>query len=168
MSTLALLCGACQGSVSPAQPSAVVPPSPKVLALEAEVGAGDGRLVHRSQASGGLTVHLGPGEQRAWTFKVGAAPVRYALTVTYANGKEGENEVISISLDGVLVTSFLDRDSGDSVDGWNAFVTDSAGSSTLRTGAHTLTLAVSGGDGCVEIDFVTLSAAEGGASQEAS
>src|SRR5205809_687323 len=83
-----------------------------------------GRLLHRSQASGGLTVHLGPGEQRAWTFKVGAAPVRYALAVTYANGKEGENEVISISLDGVLVTSFLDRDSGDSVDGWNAFVTD--------------------------------------------
>jgi hypothetical protein len=172
VSALALVCalvgGACQESVSPAQPAPSVPPSAKVLSFEAEIGTGDGHLVERSRASGGLTVHLGPGERRAWTFKVGASPLRYAFAVTYANGKEGENDVISVSVDGVPVTSFLDRDSGDAVEGWNAFVTYAAGSSTLGAGAHTLTLAVSGGDGCVEIDFVTLTAVDGGGSQEAS
>jgi len=159
VSALALLCGACQGGTSPTPPSAVVAPSAAILSLEAEIGTGDGHVVERSRASGGLTVHLGPGEHRAWTFKVGASSIRYAVAVTYANGKEGENETIGISLDGVPLTSFVDRDSGDAVDGWNAFVTDSAGSSTLRSGAHTLVLEVSGGDGCVEIDFVTLSEA---------
>ena len=48
------------------------------------------------------------------------------------------------------------RDSGDSVYGWNLFVTDSAGTSTVAAGRHTLTLEVTGGDGCVEIDVVTL------------
>ena len=47
-------------------------------------------------------------------------------------------------------------DSGDSVEGWNLFVTDPAGTSTLGPGNHTLTLDVTGGDGCVEIDVVTL------------
>jgi hypothetical protein len=36
-------------------------------------------------------------------------------------------------------------------------VTDLAGTATLGTGIHTLVLEVSGGDGCVEIDTMTLS-----------
>jgi hypothetical protein len=42
-------------------------------------------------------------------------------------------------------------------EGWNAFVDDDAGLSILPAGNHTVTLAVTGGDGCVEIDVVTLS-----------
>jgi hypothetical protein len=89
----------------------------------------------------------------------------YALAVTYSNGKEGPNEVLGIILDGTPVSSFQDRDSGDSTEGWNLFVTDPAGASTLGSGIHTLVLEVDGGDGCVEIDRMTLSFA-GGAAQE--
>jgi len=62
-----------------------------------------------------------------------------------------------MSLDGKMVSSFHNRDSGDSIDGWDEFVTDPAGTTTLGPGSHTLRLEVSGGDGCVEIDVATLS-----------
>jgi len=119
--------------------------------------------VPRSRASGGQTVHLGPGERRRWTFAVSAAEARYALSVTYANGKEGDNEHLTVTVDGATVSSFRNRDSGDSTEGWNVFVTDPAGTSTLRSGSHSLVLEVSGGDGCVEIDLVTLRASDPGA-----
>ncbi|MCA1559453.1 MAG: hypothetical protein LC753_05600 [Acidobacteria bacterium] len=147
---------ACGGQASPTQPSAAAAPSASVVALEGEAGTGDGRIVERSRASGGRTIHLGPGERRRWTFAVGAAAAHYAVSVTYSNGKEGENEVISMRVDGVSLSSFLNRDSGDSTEGWNVFVTDPAGTSALRSGSHTIVLEVSGGDGCVEIDLVTL------------
>jgi hypothetical protein len=79
--------------------------------------------------------------------------------VTYSNGKEGENEIISVTVDGALVSSRQNRDSGDSIEGWNLFVTDPAGTSTLGSSSHTLMLEVHGGDGCVEIDKVTVSPA---------
>jgi hypothetical protein len=50
----------------------------------------------------------------------------------------------------------MNRDSGDAIEGWNLFVTDSAGASTLGFGMHALVLESTGGDGCVEIDRVTL------------
>jgi hypothetical protein len=164
------LLAACGSRVLPTQPSvAAVPPvmvvpSATAVSLEGEAGTGDGQIVQRSRASGGQTVHLGPGERRLWTFDVRAAQARYALSVTYANGKEGPNEVISVSVDGTSVRSFQNRDSGDSIEGWNLFVTDPAGASTLGPGSHTLSLGVSGGDGCVEVDFVTLSPDGAGAS----
>jgi hypothetical protein len=134
------------------------------VSLEGEAGTGDGLIVQRSRASGGQTVHLGPGERRLWTFDVRAAPARYALSVTYANGKEGPNEVISVTVDGTAVRSFQNRDSGDSIEGWNLFVTDPAGVSTLGPGSHTIALEVSGGDGCVEVDVVTVSPDAGASS----
>jgi hypothetical protein len=88
---------------------------------------------------------------------VRAAQARFAIAVTYANGKEGPNEVMSFTVDGTPVRSFENRDSGDSIEGWNLFVTDPAGSSTLGRGSHSLMLEVYGGDGCVEVDVVTLS-----------
>ena len=96
--------------------------------LEAEAGQGEGVVRSRSRASGGLTVHLAPGEYRVWTFDVRAAEVRFAVSIAYSNGKEGENEVLSIAIDGRALSSFQNRDSGDAVEGWNEFVTDPAGS----------------------------------------
>jgi len=86
-----------------------------------------------------------------------AVPRPFALSISYSNGKEGENEVLSVTVDGRMVSSFRNRDSGDSIDGWDEFVTDPAGTTTLGPGSHTLRLEVSGGDGCVEIDVATLS-----------
>jgi hypothetical protein len=147
---------ACSGTPPPAQPS----PAPiAAVFLEAEAGRGDGQIVERSRASGGQTVHLGPGEQRQWPFAVNAAEARYDLSLTYSNGKGWQNEVISVSLDGTAVATFQNRDSADTDDAWNVFVTDPAGRSMLGRGNHTLTLGVAGGDGCVEIDIVTLSPA---------
>ena len=157
---IALLGAACADSPVLTQPSlsnAVVPAT--IVSLEGEEGAGDGVVRARSRASGGQTVHLGPGERRSWTFKIPAAPASYAVTVTYSNGQEGENEELDFRLDGALVGSFRNRDSGDAIEGWNQFVTDPAGRSTLGLGAHTLTIDVRGGDGCVEIDKVTITPA---------
>jgi hypothetical protein len=151
------LLAACSAQQFPTQPSVVVVPAVTGVSLEAEVGTGDGQVRQRSRASGGQTVHLGPGEHRLWTFDVRAAQEQYALSVSYSNGKEGANEVIRVTVDGTLISIFQNRDSGDSVEGWNAFVTDPAGTTTLGPGSHTLRLEVSGGDGCVEIDVATLS-----------
>ena len=154
---LLFLFAACGGHALPTQPSAVVAPSPKVVSLEGEPGSGDGRVVQRSRASGGQTLHLGPGERRWWTFAVDAERTPYTVSVTYSNGKEGENELITVTVDETTVSSFLDRDTGDSTEGWNVFVTDPVGTFTLGSGSHTIVVEVSGGDGCVEIDVVTLS-----------
>jgi hypothetical protein len=153
------LLAACRAQPIPTQPSGVVVPSLTAVSLEAESGNGDGQVRQRSRASGGRTVHLGPGEHRLWTFDVRAAQVQYALTVSYSNGKEGANEIIRVTVDGTLISVFENRDSGDSVEGWNEFVTDPAGTTTLGPGTHTLRLDVSGGDGCVEIDVAILSVA---------
>lgn len=140
----------------PTQPSIAAAPLAIVVALEGEAGSGDGQVRERSRASGGQTVHLGPGERRLWSFIVRPVQAEYSLAVTYSNGKEGPNEMIHVAVDDRPVASFQNRDSGDSVEGWNLFVTDPAGTSTLGPGNHTLTLDVTGGDGCVEIDVVTL------------
>ena len=144
-----------QPSVAMAPPVAVVP-SATVVSLEAEAGSGDGQVVQRSRASGGGDGPSGSWGNRRWTFDVAAVQVPYAISVTYSNGKEGPNEVLSFTVDGTPVRSFENRDSGDSTEGWNVFVTDSAGTSTLGAGSHTLSLEVHGGDGCVEVDVVTL------------
>jgi hypothetical protein len=154
------LFAACSHQPFPTQPSVAAVPPATAVALEGEAGYGDGQIRERSRASGGQTVHLGPGERRRWTFGVRAAEAQYAMTVTYSNGKEGPNEMIHVDMDGTPVTSFQNRDSGDSIEGWNLFVTDPAGNSTLQPGSHTITLEVSGGDGCVEIDVVTLTPAQ--------
>lgn len=140
------------------------PAGPTRVFLEGEAGSGDGEILQRSRASGGQTVHLAPGEQRRWSFTVAAAAqLRYELSVTYSNGKGGENEVITVNVDGTDVSVFLNRDSDDGADPWNVFATDPAGASMLPSGSHTLMLGVSGGDGCVEIDSVTLTPAGTGA-----
>lgn len=107
-------------------------------------------------------MHLAPGERRSWTFRIDATQTQYALAITYSNGQEGPNEIMHVAVDGSTVASFQNRDSGDAVEGWNLFVTDPAGTSILGAGTHTVTLETTGGDGCVEIDFVTVSPAGGG------
>jgi len=69
--------------------------------------------------------------------------VPFALSISYSNDKEGENKVLSVTVDGRMVSSFQNRDSSDSIDGWDEFVTDPAGTTTLGPGSHTLRLEVS-------------------------
>ena len=59
-----------------------------------------------------------------------------------------------MTLDGVRIRTFVDRESGDAVEGWETFVTDPAGSASLEPGSHTVAIKSEGGDGCVEIDFL--------------
>jgi hypothetical protein len=160
--TLLALFQACGGRAMPTQPSALSATGPRpadVVSIEGEAGSGDGQVKQRSRASGGQTIHLGPGERRSWIMKVGTSEQHYTLAVTYSNGQEGENEIIRVMVDGSLTRSFQNRNSGDSIEGWNLFVTDPAGDATLRTGSHTIALEVEGGDGCVEIDRLTLTPA---------
>jgi hypothetical protein len=147
---------ACAGAALPTQPTRVNA-APRLLSLEGEAGIGDGQLKSRSRASGQQTIHLAPGESRSWLFDI-AAGQSYDVAIIYSNGQEGANETLTVSADGALLRTFLNRDSGDAVEGWNTFITDPVGRSTLGPGRHLLTVASSGGDGCVEIDFVKLEA----------
>ena len=153
---LAPTLAACSAAPLPTQPSSHIA-APSVMRLEAEAGHSEGVVRSRSRASAGLTLHLAPGESVLWTFDVRGAEVRYAVSIAYSNGKEGENEVLSVAIDGRALSSFQNRDSGDAVEGWNEFVTDPVGTVVLGPGKHTLRLESSGGDGCVEIDVATLS-----------
>ena len=150
-----VLLTACASDRSPTQPSVGAPGAQRML-LEGEPGSGDGHILERSRASGGRTIHLGPGEHRQWKFAVSAREAAYAIVITYSNGEEGDLETISVHVDGALVGSFRDRNTGDATEGWNTFVSDSAGAVMLRSGDHTIVVEVAGGDGCVEIDAVTL------------
>jgi len=166
ISVVTLLAAGCAERVTPTRPTeeppppasaAPVPPAASVFSLEAESGSGDGEIRQRSQASGGRTVHLGPGERRSWTFTIDSVPAQYALAVRYSNGRYGPRELITLAVDGLRTGAFTSRDTGeDTPEGWNAFVSDNAGVSMLPAGAHTVTLDVTGGDGCVEIDLVAL------------
>jgi hypothetical protein len=162
----AMLVAGCNSRVIPTMPTETPPaviaipilPAASRLIFEGESGSGDGDIRQRSRASGGRTVHLGPGERRSWSFSVDSVTAQYALAVRYSNGRYGPNEVITLLVDGHQTGSFQDRVTGeDTPEGWNAFVDDDAGLSMLPAGNHTVTLAVTGGDGCVEIDVVTLS-----------
>src|SRR5437660_10798521 len=93
----------------PTQPSIAAAPLAIVVALEGEAGSGDGQVRERSRASGGQTVHLGPGERRLWSFIVRPVQAEYSLAVTYSNGKEGPNEMIHVAVDDRPVASFQNR-----------------------------------------------------------
>ena len=68
--------------------------------------------------------------------------------------------MISLSVDGQVVGMKEASDTGEGEDGWNVFVTDLAGELKLSRGSHTVVISSSGGDGCIEIDAVTIIAAE--------
>jgi len=152
--SLALTLTACSRASSPTAPAAVGVSGPVMVHLEAESGSGSRDIRNRVRASGGMTVHLAPGERLSWVFDARGSQTPYELAVTYANGREGANETLHVSLDGVSLRTFVDRDSGDAVEGWETFVTDPAGSASLAPGSHTVTIESEGGDGCVEIDFL--------------
>ena len=147
----------CSSAALPVGPTPMAPVQPTVMFLEGEPGSGDGIILQRSHATGGQTLHLAPGERRKWAFTTGAAETTYAVAVHYSNSHWGDREVLAFEVDGARVGVFQVRDTGEDTEGWNTFVVDTAGSVTLRSGSHVLTIESSGGDGCVEIDFVTVS-----------
>ena len=144
---------------SPVQPSTMTV-APSTMSFEAELGAGEGTLMQRAQASGGRTIHLAPGERRRWTFTTGAQEARYALLVTCSNDNDGESEILTATIDDTLIGSLEARDTGDNGVGWEGFVTDRLGGFSLRAGTHTLMLESRGGDGCAEIDLLTVTAGD--------
>lgn len=152
--SIAVTLTACSRASSPTAPTAVVASGSEMVHLEAETGSGTLDIRKRLHASGGMTVHLAPGESLSWVFDVRGSQTPYGVAVTYANGQEGANETLHVSLDGVRIRTFVDRDSGDAVEGWETFVTDPAGSAPLEPGSHTVAIESEGGDGCVEIDFI--------------
>jgi hypothetical protein len=155
---LLVLAVGCGASPSPIQPSApqVPPDTPSLMSFEAESGSGDGDLKQRSRASGGLTIHLAPGQRRQWTFATAAQQAHYVVSVAYSNDNPGDTEVLRVELDGEPIGTIRAQDTGDDGEGWEIFVADRAGASTLRPGNHRLVVESSGGDGCIEIDLVVL------------
>jgi hypothetical protein len=154
---VAVLMPACERAASPVAPSSSpVPAVPSPIVLEAEAGSGDGDLMQRSRASGGQTIHLAPGQRRRWTFTLQAPASRYAVMVTYSNANPGDVEVLRIEVDGQPLGSIRAQDTGDDGEGWNVFVADFAGTSMLGPGPHTAIVESTGGDGCIEIDLVTI------------
>lgn len=132
------------------------------LAFEAESGTGDGSVMNRAAASGGLTVWLHAGEQRTIDFDL-PCPADLSVVVRYSNDNFGPLETVTISIDASAIGSFEAQDTGDFGSGWNVFeISDPLAAGSLASGSHTLTVSVSGGDGFgVEIDKVTLQGADG-------
>ena len=108
--------------------------------------------MERTSASGGLTIHLAPGQRREWTFSVPGPGADYRVMVRYANDETGASETLTIAVDGLAIGAFRAQDTGDDGAGWNAFVSDRAGAVALAPGRHLLAVESSGGDGCIEID----------------
>jgi hypothetical protein len=110
----------------------------------------------RTSASGGFTIHLAPGQRREWTVTLPATPADYAIVVRYGNDETGDGETITAAVDGTTIGSFHARDTGDDGAGWETFAIDQAGVVRGLSGRHAVTLESAGGDGCIEIDLVTL------------
>ena len=112
--------------------------------------------MRRTSASGGLTIHLAPGQRREWTFSVPGPAADYRVMVSYANDETGDAETLTIGIDGLAIGALRAQDTGDDGAGWNVFVSDRAGEVRLAPGGHLLAVESSGGDGCIEIDAVSL------------
>jgi len=148
------LCTIACGSAPPTAPSS--PPQPLQISLEAEAGLGQGERMERTAASGGITIHLAPGEHRQWRFTTVGSRTDYIISVRYSNDELTDSEVLRAAVDGVTIGAFRAQDTGDDGAGWNAFVSDRVGRAPFEPGVHTLDLESSGGDGCIEIDLVAL------------
>ena len=153
---LCVLTMACNRPTAPTAPQPVTGANVETITLEAEAGVGQGDLQQRSRASGGSTIHLAPGQRRQWTFNSAVQSSRYAIFVTYSNDNPGDTEELRVEIDGQPIGAFHAQDTGDDGEGWNLFVADRAGASMLHAGTHVLTLESIGGDGCIEIDVLTL------------
>lgn len=127
------------------------------IRLEAEAGTGAGSVMSRTNASGHRTAWLHAGETRTLAFRLTHACPSIAQ-VRYSNDNSGGLETVAVKIDGRTLGSFQALDTGNWGGGWNVFVDGpQSGPLSLATGAHRLTLTVSGGDGYgVEFDKVTL------------
>jgi hypothetical protein len=152
-----LLVGGCADARLPTGPVVPASQAPTSLVLQAEPGSGDGFVLERSRALGGQTLHLAPGERRNWNFSTRGDETRYGVTVSYSNSGGGAHEILTVQIDGASLAVFEVADTGDETEGWNVFAVHPAGALPLRAGEHTLVIQSSGRDGCVEIDFVSLS-----------
>jgi hypothetical protein len=138
-------------------PATGVAVAARVITLEAEAAAGTGVVMTRSNASGGRTVHLAPGERRAWSIPDPSVVGGYAISITYSNGRWGAREIMTMLVDASTAGVWEARETGeDDEGGWNRFVTDPVANVRFDRVTHVLTVVSEGGDGCIEIDKVTL------------
>ena len=65
----------------------------------------------------------------------------------YSNSRWGDREILTFEVDRTRLGAAQVRDTGEETEGWNTFAVEAAGSVTLRSGSHVLTIESSGGDG---------------------
>ena len=153
---LAVSTVACAGATSPVSPS-LSDNAAATMTLEAEAASGTGILLNRSKASGGRTVHLAPGERREWSLPNAVLTGVYAMSITYSNGGFANRETLTVLVDHTTASVLDTRDTGeDDEGGWNHFVTDAIGTASFDRMRRVLSVASDGGDGCIEIDKITL------------
>lgn len=133
-------------------------PSPTQVVLQGEDGTGDGLIRSRSNAWGERTVWLGDGDAQTMMFSPGRGE-SILVAVRYSNDNFGPSETVTILLDDLEVGSFIAEDTGNGGSGWNIFAWSEniPANSFTDIGEHTLTIAISGGDGFgFELDAVTV------------
>jgi len=139
-------------------PPTETPPVFEPIVLEGENGIGPAQFRPRSEASEQATAYLEhSGDTLTFQFNLpGDATV--GVQVRYSNDNFGPLETVSIEIDDQNAGQFSAQDTGNNGFGWNVFlVSPTLGPVALSSGAHTLVVSATGGDGYgVEIDQVTI------------
>ncbi|MCP5117571.1 MAG: carbohydrate-binding protein, partial [bacterium] len=114
---------------------------------------GAGVVREPSEASGGSALLLKAGEYAEYTFDV-ASPAIYTISLRASNAGAGDLETVEVLLNGLRIGMPTPVNTGDA----NVFViTAGIGTVGLWSGAHSITLRVSGGDSVSpEVDWIRL------------
>jgi hypothetical protein len=143
-----------------ARPTTTTLPLGQPIALQGEEGEANGPVMPRGAASNERTRLLHAGQTLRFRFPLLEGRRYRSIIVRYSNDNFGAREQLKVSVDRQLRAQFAAEDTGDGGRGWNVFREKRVQAPlSLKQGSHTLSIAVSGGDGYgVEIDSVTLSA----------
>lgn len=128
-------------------------------AFEAESAAEGKSIQNRGEAFGGFTVHLD--NDRMELPLTTCAATRAGLTIRYSNDNynDSPNESVRLYLDAQVIGQFTAKDTGGGGAGWNTFEESQAIPVELTSGSHSVTIAITGGDGGgVEIDAIRVAA----------
>ena len=125
-------------------------------AEHAPAGTG-GPKIGRSNASGFAVWHLGDGDETSYIMEVETAG-KYDLIVRYSNDEAGLGDLVTVSVQGDRVGTFLPRATGDSGLGWNVFVESPAISlGDLTPGELEIALRLDSPDGSgIDVDVLLL------------
>ena len=127
------------------------------MEFEAENGVTSGQTMHRSGASGELSVSLTSEGQVTHPFSTDTICSIQVHSITYSN--DGQSDRIQISLDRTMMGTFRTRAKSNNGHAWNEFLNANSIGDTIeiRPGSHELTLSVTFTDRYgVELDRTTL------------